>query len=295
MAEHYSEHPIDVSVIIPVLDEVAAVRGVIQEVRLALADQRFDWEIIVVDDGSRDGTSQSAANEGVRVVRRVESGGYGAAVKRGILEARGRIIALLDGDGSYVPAYLPSMVAFTADYDQINGARDSETGGCKLIRIPAKWLIRKFAEFVVGRKIPDLNTGMKVFKRSEALRYLWALPDGFSCSASLTMAFLSNGHPVKYVSVAYRERIGKSKFRPVRGGLAYMLTVVRLATYFKPLNVFVPLAMLLGTASVMTGGYHVLTSPTGLADTDVLLAVSSILMFSIGALADLIVARGRCP
>lgn len=295
MAECYDDRPIDVSVVIPLHDEAAAVQEVIREVRAALAREECNWEIVIVDDGSKDGTSRAARSEGVRVVRRVESGGYGAAVKRGILESRGEIIALLDGDGSYVPAHLPSMLAFAPEYDQINGARDCEAGTWKVMRLPAKWLVRKFAELMIGRRIPDLNTGMKVFNRSAAVRYLWALPDGFSCSSSLTLAFMSNGHPVKFVSVGYRERIGRSKFRPLLGGTQYIFTVVRLTTYFKPLNIFVPLATLLAAAAVVSGVYHVRVSPTGLADTDVLLGISSLLMFAIGALADLIVARGRYP
>lgn len=295
MSERYDDRPLDISIVIPVFDEADALQEVIQEVRAALADQRGNWEILVVDDGSKDRTSQVAYGEGVRVVRRVENGGYGAAVKRGILESRGEIIGLLDGDGSYVPAHLPSMLALTSEYDQINGARDCEPGTCKIMRVPAKWLVRKFAELIIGRRIPDLNTGLKVFKRSAALRYLWALPNGFSCSTSLTLAFLSNGHPVKYVPVGYRKRTGRSKFRPLRGGAQYLFTVVRLTTYFQPLNIFIPIAMLLGTASAVCGVYHLWTSPSGLADTEVLLGISSLLMFSIGALADLIVARGRYP
>src|SRR5690606_28327430 len=118
----------------------------------------------------------------------------------------------------------------------------SEQGTHKFFRVPAKWFIRKFAIYLSGTPIPDLNTGLKAFKRSVMLRYLWLMPDGFSCVTSMTLAFLTNGHPVKYVSTPYYKRIGVSKFHPLKDTAKYMATVLRMCAYFRPLRVFGPLA-----------------------------------------------------
>ena len=134
-----------------------------------------------------------------------------------------------------------------------------------------------------------------MFKREVMERYLWVLPDGFSCVTSITLAFLTNGHPVRYVPVEYRPRHGKSKFRPVRDGGNYAMTVIRMMTYFRPLRVFLPLSALLALGAVSLGTWRLATSPAGLADAEVLLAVSGVLVLAIGVLADLIVARGSCP
>lgn len=284
---------VDLSVVLPAFNEAPALEGVVREIRAALGDWHGTWEILVIDDASTDGTAQRALRAGVRVVQRVENGGYGAAVRRGIVEARGRIVALMDADGSYPPGHLPELLAHIGDYDQINGARSREPGGWRLLRVAAKWFVRKLAERISGKRIPDLNTGMKVFKRDLMLRYLWVLPDGFSCSTSMTLAFLCNDHPVKYVPVAYRKRNGKSKFHPVQDGCGYCFTVLRIMTYFRPLRVFAPLALLVGAVAAAKALYDLAVYPTGIHDSDVILAVTALMILVIGLLADLIVAQRR--
>ena len=186
-------------------------------------------------------------------------------------------------------------MSFFPDYDQVNGARTSEQGDWKLLRVPAKWIIRKLAEWISGRRIPDLNTGMKVFKREIMLRYLWVIPAGFSCVTSMTLAFLCNNHPVKYVPVAYRKRVGRSKFHPLADTASYFLTVFRIVMYFRPLRVFFPLAIFIGALAAARGTYNLLHSPPGLHDSDVILAVTALLVLIAGLLADLIVKQRHSP
>jgi len=196
------------TVVLPAMNEGRAVGRVLEEVCDALREWPEGLELIVVDDGSRDATAQIASDHGAHVIRRPERGGYGAAVKCGIRAARGLWVALIDADGSYDPASLPTLLEHLPAYDQVNGARQRELGRWPLARSVAKIAIRKLAEWISGKRIPDLNTGMKVFKRDLAIDCLWALPDGFSASSSLTLAFLCDGRLVKYVPVPYRERAG---------------------------------------------------------------------------------------
>jgi hypothetical protein len=123
--------------------------------------------------------------------------------------------------------------------------------------------------------------------------YLWAIPNGFSCVSSMTLAFLCNGHSVKFVPVPYRKRIGHSKFHPVTDTASYLLTVLRIITYFQPLRFFLPLAMVLMNVAVLSGAYHIWFSPLGLTDGDVILAVGALMIFVAGLLADLIVKQRR--
>jgi len=285
--------PCELTVLLPACNEELAIAGVITDIRAALSDLADDWEIVVVDDGSTDRTGAIAADQGARVIRRVEQGGYGTAVKAGLVAARGQWIALLDADGSYPPDVLPVLLKLTPDFEQVNGARRCERGTHPWLRVAAKEVLRRLAEWISGKKIPDLNTGMKVFRRETALRYLWVIPDGFSCSTSLTLAFLCNGHPVRYAPIEYRPRNGESKFRPIHDTAQYALTIVRMIMYFRPLRVFLPLALGLGSLAVIKGTYDVLNYRTGLADAEVILATGAVVVLALGLLADLIVARSR--
>jgi glycosyltransferase involved in cell wall biosynthesis len=289
-----SEAPVDLSVVLPAFEEEAAVRVVVDEVRAALSGWPGAFEILVVDDASADRTAEVAEKTGARVVRRPENGGSGAARKTGILAARGGWIAMLDADGTYVASHLPELLSHLPLWDQVNGARVREAGTLRALRIPAKWAIRKLAEWISGRRIPDLNTGMKVFKKDLMERYLWVLPEGFSCVTSMTLAFLCNGHAVRWVPVEYRRRIGRSKFHPLKDSARYVATVFRMVMYFRPLRIFGPLAALLGLAAVAKGFYDWRVSDARtLQESDIILATASLVTLVVGLLADLVVAQRR--
>jgi glycosyltransferase involved in cell wall biosynthesis len=225
---------IDVSVIIPCYNEEKAIGIVLENIQGVMQNQKYSYEIIVVDDASSDNTYQLAKDKGVKVIKRTTRGGSGSARKTGIIAAEGEIIVMLDGDGSYEARDIAKLLSYFPEYDQVNGARTSEQGSLKYLRSPAKWLIRKLACYLTGTEIPDLNTGLKAFKRNIMLDYLWILPDGFSCVTSITLAFLCNGYSVKYIPTAYYPRIGKSKFHPIIDANKYILTVLRIVTYFNP-------------------------------------------------------------
>lgn len=290
-----SEERIEISIVLPAYNEQESVAEVIRGIREAMDQTAYRYEILLVDDCSRDATVERAEAAGIRVVRHRLNRGSGAARRTGVREARGEIIVMLDADGTYDTASIPEMLRHFPDYDQVNGARTSEQGTWKPLRFSAKWVIRQLAIYLTGQRIPDLNTGLKAFKREVMLDYLWVLPDGFSCVTTMTLAFLCNGHPVKYVPTPYYKRSGgKSKFHPVRDSANYLSTVVRMATYFRPLRVYGPLGILILLIGVASSLYNRFVYPKHtLQESDIIIICTGILIIAIGLLADLIVAQRR--
>lgn len=289
------EAPVAVTILLPSYQEEEAIGSVIDEVRDALRDLGQRYEILVVDDASPDRTAAIAVARGVRVVRRPVNGGSGAARKTGLLAARGEIIVMLDADGSYTAADIPKLLVHFPAYDQVNGARTTEEGTLKVLRFTAKWLIRQLACHLAGKPIPDLNTGLKAFKRDVMLRYLWVIPNGFSCVTSMTLAFLTNGHPVHYVPTVYKKRIGRSKFHPIKDTRAYVSTILRMVMYFAPMRIFGPAATLLFLGAVAKTGVDLFVVRQGLQESTIIVFVAAIMVVMLGLLADLIVAQKRQP
>lgn len=278
-----------VTIVLPAFNEEEAIGKVIDDVHAAMRSSPFSYEILVVDDNSTDRTAEIAASKKIRLVRRKVQSGSGASRRTGILEAKGQIIVMLDADGSYESSDIPKMLPFFPDYDQVNGARTSEQGTLKLLRTPAKWLIRKLACYLTSTDIPDLNTGLKAFKKDIMKKYLWVLPDGFSCVTTMTLAFLTNGYAVKYIPTAYHKRIGQSKFQPIKDTASYLNTVVRMVMYFKPLRVFMPLAGILLVFGVLKSiGSLAFTST--LQESDIIIFMTALMVLVLGLIADLIVA-----
>jgi hypothetical protein len=184
------------------------------------------------------------------------------------------LVALLDAD--------PSV-------DQVVGARKTENGSHRLLRIPAKWVIRKVAETLTNQRIPDLNSGLRAMRREVALPYLRLLPPGFSCVTTITLAFLSNQHDVVYVPIDYAKRAGKSKFRFVTDAYRYILQVLRMVMYFNPLKVLMPPALWLVGIGVIKGGYDLVWHPFRFAQNTALIFLSGLIIGSLALLADLIV------
>ncbi|MBI1902593.1 MAG: glycosyltransferase family 2 protein [Planctomycetia bacterium] len=288
-----------VTVLLPAFNEELAIRGVLEEVVETLSRAGYDFEILVVDDASTDRTApiveEFAAEcwqSPVRLVRCPLRRGAGAARKVGVREARGKIVVMLDADGTYPAAHIPDLLRHFPAYDQVNGARTSEQGTLPTLRFLAKWFIRMLACYLTGRRIPDLNTGLKAFKREAMLPWLWVVPDGFSCVTTMTLAFLTNNYAVKYVPIAYRRRIGRSKFHPVTDTLSYLATVVRIVLYFRPLRVFLPLAGLAIAAGIAKSVYSFWATGT-MQESDIVVLVAGFMTCMFGLLAEVIVAHHR--
>jgi len=287
------------SVILPAYNERAAIRRVLEEVVEVLSGESVCYEVLVVDDASTDGTAACAEEFAsscwqcpIRVIRCSERRGAGAARKVGIRQARGEIVVMLDADGTYPAQSIPELLAHFPAYDQVNGARTSEQGTLRWLRRPAKWFIRKLACYLTGHEIPDLNTGLKAFRREEMLRWLWVVPDGFSCVTTMTLAFLANGYAVKYVPTPYRPRIGQSKFHPIKDTLSYLGTVLRMVLYFRPLKVFLPLSGFMIAAGMIKSALSFALTGS-MQESDIVVMVAGFMTCMLGLLAEVIVAHHR--
>ncbi len=283
---------LDVTVLLPAFNEEKAIAAVIDDINQVMENTRYQYEILVVDDCSKDRTVEISLEKGARVEQHVTNKGSGAARRTGIRRARGEIIVVLDADGTYSPQDIPKMLEMFPKYDQVNGARTSEEGTLKILRAPTKWFIRKLACYLSKSNIPDLNTGLKAFKRSIMLKYLWVIPDGFSCVTTMTLAFLCNGYNVGWVDTRYHKRIGESKFHPIKDTVKYMMTVIRLIIYFNPLSVFLPLGSIVLAVGLLrwiivkvTGGEGIFLGP--------IMVLAAFVIYAIGFLADLIVAQAK--
>src|SRR4051794_8031104 len=286
------------TVVLPCYNEQDHVLQELERITGSLDASGLSYEILAIDDASTDGTLavlRSAAERmpHVQVLSFRRNGGSGTARRIGTLRARGEIVVWTDADMTYPNERIPELVELLlADhsYDQVVGARTTEEGTHKWLRVPAKWLIRKIAERLSNQTIPDLNSGLRAFRRSVSLPYLRLLPPGFSCVTTITLAFLQNQHDIRYVNIDYAKRAGQSKFHFVRDAYRYILQVLRMVMYFDPLKVLMPLALWLFVIGLVKGvvdvvRYHALYFP---ANT-VLLLVSGLLIGSLALLADLVV------
>lgn len=237
-----------VSVVIPAYNEQEGIRKVLDQLALLFTERGWPHEIIVVDDGSDDNTSLVAESfSGVRVFRHPRNRGYGAALKTGIRHARYGFILITDADGTYPNERIPDLVAKILENtcDMVVGARVGSNVSIPSLRKPAKWFIRKLAELVASTPIPDLNSGLRIFKRAASITFFNMIPEGFSFTTTITLAMITNGYIIEYLPIEYYPRVGKSKIRPIRDTLNFIQLVLRIALYFAPLKIFIPISAVL--------------------------------------------------
>jgi len=283
-----------ISVVIPVFNEKEAVEKVIKDVREVLKSGGYNYEIIAVDDGSTDGTGEILKELGIKVVRHPLTKGSGASRKTGIRSAKGGVVVMIDADGSYETKDIPEMLKCFPEYDQVIGARKKEMGTLPLLRGPVKWFIKTLAEYLAKTKIPDLNSGLRAVKTEVVKKFLWLIPDGFSCVSTMTLSFLCNGYSVKWIDTSYYSRLGKSKFHPLKDTYNYITTVIRIVMYFNPMRIFFPLGLIMFLAGVGRGIYNRYYSDAGtLQEGDIIIVVAALIFIVLGLLADLIVAQTR--
>jgi len=289
------------SVIVPVYNEEPAIAGVLDDLHTVLssAPEVEGFELLVVDDGSTDGTAEVvrvAAEDkaAVRLLARDRNRGYGAAIKHGIRHAAHELIAIVDGDGTYPAEKLPEMLREMGDAAMIVGAR-THPQAVPLVRRPAKWILTTLASYLAEEKIPDLNSGMRIFRKDACERFQRLLPQRFSFTTTLTLAMLCDEMPVKFLPIDYRPRVGYSKIRPLRDTLNFLLLIATTVTYFRPLKVLGPLAALLFLAGVVKGTVNLVffdpVEGPNLKTSDLLLIVAGVQVFALALLADLVSKR----
>ena len=256
-SEARKQSNIDVSIVIPCYNEADGVRKSLEEIRKALRDTD-GVQVIVVNDGSSDETPailKDCAKEfpQIRVLHNGSNLGYGASLKRGIREAQGEIIVITDADGTYPASSIPELLNELKNCDMAVGARIGSKVEVPLIRRPAKWLLLLYARWMARADIKDLNSGLRCFRRKDAIRFFSLLPDGFSFTSTITLSMHVNGMRVSYLPINYRKRLGKSSIRPIRDTLAFFTLVLRTTMYFRPLQVFGSLSGLLIASAILVG------------------------------------------
>ena len=287
---------LDVSVVLPVYNERGHLRAEIDRIRAALEASKYSYEIIVIDDGSNDGSEVDLPNiADIRLIRHRTNQGSGAARRTGTRAANGRVVVWTDVDMTYPNDEIPWLVDQLEGYDHVVGARRTEEGTVKLLRKPAKWFIRKLASYLTETDIKDLNSGLRAFRRDVAMQYVHHLPKGFSCVTTLTMSFLANGYSVGYVPIDYFPRAGKSKFHWWSDTKRYILQVIRMTLSYNPLKVFLPFGGLLFAVGLVKLGFDWSSRDFRLSTNTLLIFFAALQVTTLGLLADLVVRATKAP
>jgi glycosyltransferase involved in cell wall biosynthesis len=270
------------SIVIPAKDEAASLPPVLSELKRLHPGA----EIIVVDDGSSDGTGEVARAAGAVVVRNPYSMGNGAAIKAGVRAARGELTVCMDADGQHAPADVARLLELQAEgYDMVVGARTGSRSQASPWRHLANGFYNALASWMTGHRILDLTSGFRVADTARFREFLHLLPNGFSYPTTITMAFFRAGYRVGYLPIEAARRQGKSHIKPLRDGVRFLLIIFKIATLYSPLKIFLPISALffctgIGYYAYTLTVYHRLTNMTGL------LIITSVLIFLIGLVSE---------
>lgn len=286
-----------VSVIVPVYNEEEAISGDLDVILDTMEASKWDYEVIVVNDASTDNTAQIVRgyeDRGVKLLEHRENRGGGFSRNTGIKAATGDIVMVTDGDGTYPNQDMPRLLELMEeeDLDMVVGARTKEAGTMRFLRMRAKWFIRKLAEWLSGFTIPDLNSGLRAMKKDVFMPFMEILPWGHSWVSTITLAMLASGYSVDFVDIDYYSRKGASTFHPLKDTYSYITLVIRTVTWFNPLKIFFPAALI-----VIFGGIikiivdSILKGYFRITGTTIIVLLVGIQLIAIGLLADLIVQR----
>ena len=281
------------SVIIPVYNEADSIGPVVDRIRSVLDGLDLAYEIIAVNDASTDGSQDILKEKKVRLIRHQSNRGYGACLKDGIRAARFERVLITDGDGTYPVEAIPTLLGEADSFDMVVGARTGEKVAIPPHRRIPKWLLKKMADYLSGMKIPDLNSGLRVFTRSAALQFINILPDGFSFTTTITLAFLSNSYSIRYLPINYHHRRGRSKFRPLQDTFNLLTLIVRTSLYFNPLKIFVPFGLILFALALLVLLYSKFFTPQVMDITVIVIFMAGVQMLGLGLIADLVDKRTR--
>ncbi len=278
-----SDAAVAISVVIPAYNEAGMVGAQIESVRAVMEQVGYPYELIVVNDGSQDETGNIVQQHDAILISKKYNRGYGAALKTGIAAARYDWILIIDADGTYPVESIPQLLQALPDYDMVVAARTGKHVHIPLIRRPMKWVLGRLANYLAGHPIPDLNSGLRVFRRSLAERFAHLLPSGFSFTSTITMSMLLNDYRVLYIPIDYHKRVGLSKVRALHA-YDFLLVILRTAIYFNPLRFFLPLGLVFFAVGIGKLAYDVWRwrfSPNG-----GLLIVAAMIVWAVGLLSD---------
>ncbi len=288
---------IKLSIVIPVYNEYRAIDSVCTNIKQILHNIKAKYEIIIVDDGSNNKTKEILkslkSNKGIKIIEHPYNIGYGAALKTGINSAQYETILMLDGDGTYPIESIPKLLQYADKYHIVTGARVGKGVKIPLLRKPAKWILNKLANFMVGKRLPDINCGMRIIKKSNVMKYYNILPQKFSFTITHLLACLSNGETVKFIKIPYHHRKGKSTIHPIKDFLRFNSIILRVITYFNPFKIFTLISAILLAIAIIIFYYSFFILGKLMDVTIILIVLSSLQIFLFGLIADLIVKKTK--
>jgi len=274
----------DIAFIIPVYNEQLSIRKTIEEIKAQKPAQ-----IIVVDDASTDASFSILKKiKGIMLLQHSYNKGYSSSIKTALRVAKSEYVCITDADGTYPINEFPKLERFVKDYDMVVGARAKQN--IPLIRKPAKWFLRILANYLAGRKIPDLNSGFRIFNKNMAMEFFHLYPQRFSFTVTITLAFLTSGYSVKYVPISYHKRKGKSSIKP-KHFIEFINLILRVVTYFNPFKIFFTFSILLFLLAGFVFMYSKLVLGRVMDITTIIIALSSLQVFLFGLVADMIAKR----
>ena len=280
-----------VSVLVPIFNEVNGIKDVINEIKEVLTEAKINFEIVAIDDGSTDGSLEVLKDiDGIRIFKHLKNIGYGSAIKSGLRKSVGKYIVIIDADGTYPVKMIPKLITELKDQAMVVGARAISSENIPTFRKPMKWIIGKLANYLTQTKIPDLNSGLRAFRRDIAMKFYQMYPKGFSFTTTITLAMHCNGFDVKYIPITYGKRIGKSKINPIKDTINFLQLIYRTVLYFNPLRIFVPLSGIIFIVFMVFFLYDVIYLDN-LTDKTLISFQTFIQVFIIGLIADLISKR----
>lgn len=276
---------LDLSVIIPAYNEEKSIPEVLHQVQEVLDVLDTTYEILVINDGSDDRTAELAGEFGARVISHPENIGNGASIKTGIRNARGKVLLMMDADGQHPPSMIPSLLKEMITYDMVVGARtkDSDTD---IHRDFGNKIYNALASYVTNRQIKDLTSGFRAINSKVARRFVYLLPNTFSYPSTITLAVLRSGGSLLYVPIQGKRRVGKSKIKIIRDGMKFLTIILRVATYYSPLKVFIPVSILMFLTGFGYGLFKVLFLQTSYGPTSAMLMTVSVVIFMVGLVSE---------
>lgn len=276
---------LDVTIIIPVYQEVEIIADVIGQVRLTMDRLNRSYEILVIDDGSEDNTTACAQNAGARVIAHPYNLGNGAAIKTGIRQAKGKILVMMDGDGQHNPEDIPVLLEKIEQYNMVVGARTGDSDS-HFHRNMANGIYNLFASYICKRKIQDLTSGFRAIKADIAHQFVAMLPNTFSYPTTITMAVIHAGYSLAYVPIKTNRRIGKSKIRLIADGSRFLLIILKIATLLSPMRVFIPVSLIIFLTGVGYGIFRILFMGGRYGQTSAMLISMSVVVFMVGLVSE---------
>ena len=279
------ESPVEISIILPAFQEELGIVPLLDRIGSVMEPLGRSWEVLVVDDGSTDGTAARAHERGARVVSHPYNIGNGAAVKTGIREARGRLLVMMDADGQHDPADIPRLLEHAGTHDMVVGARTKESE-TSLHRDLANKVYNGFASYVCNRRIEDLTSGFRAVKATAARAFLYLLPNTYSYPTTLTLSIVRSGRSLKYIPVRTSRRVGRSKIRLIRDGVRFFMIILKIATLFSPMKVFLPVSVSMFLLGLVYGLIRIFYLDARYGPTSAMLMTMAVVVFMVGLVSE---------